>query len=89
MLCWAAVDLKTAVFAAGARPEVCAAVAEIYTELDREVARRRPLCVVSGRCCRFEEYGHRLFVTTLELAAFIHDRTKNTLSNLWDGRGCP
>src|SRR6202012_3380440 len=31
----------------------------------------RPICVVSGRCCRFEEYGHRLYVTTMELAAFF------------------
>jgi Fe-S-cluster containining protein len=31
--------------------------------------------VASGRCCRFEEYGHRLYVTTMEVAAFVHELT--------------
>ena len=39
----------------------------VYEELDREVARRGPVCQLSGRCCRFEEYGHTLFVSTAEV----------------------
>jgi len=65
-------QLRDAVRAASARPDVRDAVEQVYRELADEVARRRPLCVVSGRCCRFEEYGHRLFVTTGELATFLH-----------------
>jgi len=34
---------------------------------------RRPICVTSGRCCRFEEFGHRLYVTTMELAKFVYE----------------
>lgn len=36
-----------------------------------EVVRaRRPLCLASGACCRFEEFGHRMYVSGLE-AAFV------------------
>jgi Fe-S-cluster containining protein len=84
--------LADAVRAAAARQEVREAVEAVYRDVAAAVAERRPLCVISGRCCRFEEYGHRLYVTTLELAAFAHgseqggwpDPVKN-----WDGMGCP
>ncbi len=33
-----------------------------------EVASRRPRCQNSGRCCGFEAYGHRLYLTGLEVA---------------------
>lgn len=41
-------------------------VLELYAEADREVAAAGPVCVASGRCCRFKEYGHVLFVSNLE-----------------------
>ncbi|MEM7680690.1 MAG: hypothetical protein AAF288_01920 [Planctomycetota bacterium] len=31
----------------------------------------RAVCRNSGRCCRFEQYGHRLYVTGLETASFL------------------
>jgi Fe-S-cluster containining protein len=34
------------------------------------VRARRPICLASGACCRFEEYGHRMYVSGLE-AAFV------------------
>jgi len=89
-------ELARAVRAAAARPEVREAVERIYTDLAADVAKRRPVCVVSGRCCRFEEYGHRLYVTTLELAAFLHgfetgakDERLASAIQKWDGAGCP
>ena len=51
-------------------PDVRSAMAAFYDQVDTDVAARRPVCQVSGRCCRFEEYGHRLYVTTLELQYF-------------------
>jgi len=45
------------------RPEVLEAVSRLYDDVQREINARKPVCVMSGRCCRFEEYGHRLFVT--------------------------
>src|SRR5580658_5710109 len=62
--------LKESVIAASARSDLRVEVSKIYEELQGEIDQRRPVCVMSGKCCRFEEYGHRLYVTTAELAAF-------------------
>lgn len=63
--------LPEQVHLAASRAEVRDAVARVYAELQREIDDRRPICSASGKCCRFEEYGHRLYVSTLELAAFV------------------
>jgi hypothetical protein len=42
------------------------AVLQLYAEVDRDVAAAGPVCVASGRCCRFKEYGHVLFLSNLE-----------------------
>lgn len=62
---------RAAVVAAADRVEVLSAVDEIYDALAQQIAERRPICHTSGRCCRFEEFGHVLFVTTAEMAAFV------------------
>jgi hypothetical protein len=41
-------------------------VRQIYAEADAAVAAAGPVCVASGRCCRFTEYGHTLFLSSLE-----------------------
>src|SRR5438128_2618290 len=41
-------------------------VLELYREVDHAVAAAGPVCVASGRCCRFKEYGHVLFLSSLE-----------------------
>src|SRR5579871_5809707 len=41
-------------------------VSEIYAQADAAVAAAGPVCVASGRCCRFAEYGHTLFLSNLE-----------------------
>src|SRR2546421_6952725 len=41
-------------------------VLQLYRDVDREVASAGPVCVASGRCCRFKEYGHTLFLSSLE-----------------------
>jgi Fe-S-cluster containining protein len=69
-------QLKQWVLDAAARPEVSERVARLYAELQEQIDKRRPVCTLSGRCCRFEEYGHRLYVTTIELAAFVHELQK-------------
>ena len=45
----------------------------VYAGLDDDVARLAPTCQVSGRCCRFEEYGHTLFVSAPEFALLLAD----------------
>lgn len=39
---------------------------EIYARADAAVAEAAPVCELSGRCCRFEEYGHHLYITRPE-----------------------
>jgi Fe-S-cluster containining protein len=41
-------------------------VLELYKAVDAEVAAAGPVCVASGRCCRFKEHGHVLFLSNLE-----------------------
>lgn len=81
--------LKSAVLDASQRSDVQEAVDQLYRSVQAEIDHRRPLCVVSGRCCRFEEFGHRLFVTTLELARFVHELGATPGVDAWDGTGCP
>jgi hypothetical protein len=45
----------------------------IYAELDAEIARRAPVCQLSGRCCRFAEYDHTLFLSSAELGVLLAD----------------
>ncbi|MDP6368526.1 MAG: YkgJ family cysteine cluster protein [Planctomycetota bacterium] len=42
------------------------ALAQLYLDLDRQVAEHAPSCEMRGLCCRFEEVGHELFATGLE-----------------------
>jgi hypothetical protein len=41
-------------------------VRELYREVDAAVAAAGPVCEASGRCCRFKEHGHVLFLSHLE-----------------------
>ncbi len=54
--------------AAARDPAIAAGLEAIYTIITDQIAARRPLCEVSGRCCNFEKHGHRLYVTGLEAA---------------------
>ena len=51
--------------------ELRRAVLELYAEVDREVAAAGPVCVASGRCCRFKEHGHTLFLSRLEAEVLL------------------
>ena len=48
-----------------------AAMRDFYAQLEGEAAAHRPVCRRRGDCCRFGEFGHRLYVTPAELAFFI------------------
>ena len=47
-------------------PELKRRVLEVYAAVDRAVAAAGPRCDASGRCCRFTEYGHTLFLSHFE-----------------------
>jgi len=46
-------------------------VLAIYEEADREVAAAGPVCLASGRCCRFKEQGHVLYLSNLEAEVLL------------------
>ena len=48
-------------------------VRELYREVDAAIAAAGPVCEASGRCCRFKEYGHVLFLSNLEAAVLLAD----------------
>jgi hypothetical protein len=52
-------------------PLAAAELRALYTELDAEVAELGPVCELSGRCCRFKEYGHTLFVSSPEVRLLL------------------
>ena len=60
----------------------------IYRELDQEIAQLAPRCEVSGRCCRFAEYGHTLFVSEAEFALLLSEAPPPT-RRVDDGETCP
>lgn len=56
---------------AAKRGAIDSALREMYADLDAAVAECGPVCNASGRCCKFESYGHRLYVTGLEIAWYV------------------
>ncbi len=46
-------------------------VLEIYARADAAVAQAGPRCDSSGRCCRFKEYGHTLFISQIEAEVLL------------------
>jgi hypothetical protein len=56
---------------AAARPEVLAAMQQLYVELDSRTALLPGVCWNRAECCRFGAYGHRLYVTALEVVYYL------------------
>jgi hypothetical protein len=52
-------------------PELREQVLAVYAEADAAVAAAGPRCDASGRCCRFQEYGHTLFISNLEAEVLL------------------
>jgi len=68
--------------------ELASAMEEFYREVDRAVAEYAPVCRNRGLCCRFDAYGHRLYVTTAEVAFFVRGMSDHWRT-LTTGRSCP
>jgi len=63
-------------------------VQSFYASLDGEVGSHTPGCTNRGACCKFESFGHDLFVTTVELAYFLGCSTGELLAPV-DRSFCP
>src|SRR5258708_34319001 len=60
---------------------------EIYGDLSAEIARAAPVCELSGRCCRFQEYGHTLFISRPEAELLLEAGLPE--NSVVDEAGCP
>jgi hypothetical protein len=60
----------------------------LYDDLAAEIDRLGPACALSGRCCRFAEYGHTLFLSSVEFALLLTDAPAPSRP-LDDGLTCP
>ncbi len=68
--------------------QIKAPLEELYRDFDRWIAVEGPVCELSGRCCRFLEYDHTLFLTVLE-SAYLIANAPNPVRPLDDGATCP
>ena len=59
----------------------------IYDDLAAEIARAAPVCELSGRCCRFKEYGHTLFISRPEAELLLEQGLPENA--VVDESGCP
>jgi hypothetical protein len=60
----------------------------LYRELDEAVAMMGPVCQLSGRCCRFKDYGHTLFLSAAEAQLLIADAPQPP-GQRDNGESCP
>lgn len=63
-----AADLARTWAEAAFDPRVDAEIRAVHAACASAARTQRPVCIASGACCRFEAYGHRLYVTGLETA---------------------
>src|SRR5258708_21950955 len=59
----------------------------IYDDLAAEIAKAAPVCELSGRCCRFKEYGHTLFISRPEAELLLEQGLPENA--VIDEAGCP
>jgi len=61
---------------------------QLYDDLGIELAKWGPVCALSGRCCRFHEFDHVLFLSEPE-ARFLASEAPAPLRPLDAGATCP
>ena len=54
-------------------PELRRRVLDVYAAVDAAVSAAAPRCDASGRCCRFTEYGHTLFLSAFEAEILLEN----------------
>jgi hypothetical protein len=59
----------------------------IYSDLAADIARAAPVCELSGRCCRFKEFGHTLFLSRPEATLLLEQGLPENA--VIDEAGCP
>ena len=68
--------------------ELAARVGDIYRRLDEQIATRSRLCGACGKCCDFEQFDHRLYVTSPEMEYLAAKLGAGNVKKMETGR-CP
>ena len=68
--------------------KIADAVAEVYDWIDSQTGQAPAQCEACGRCCDFENYDHRLFVTSPEFIYFAAKLDPDKIKPMPSGR-CP
>lgn len=71
----------------GPQSQVVAELQALYAWADAKVAAYSPRCEASGKCCRFKEYGHRLYLCQVEAGYLLENAPPYPLPA--DEAGCP
>lgn len=70
------------------RDDLAAHMAAFYTDVDQAVAAHAPVCRNRGDCCKLDAFGHKLYVTLVELAYFLRPTRHRSLPPT-NGGECP
>ncbi len=62
---------------------------EFYGRVDADINAHRPVCTNRGACCKFATFGHKLYVTGVELQYFIERQQKDGLRPVESENACP
>jgi len=68
--------------------EIAGAVGQVYDWIDSQTGQTASQCDACGKCCDFENYDHRLFVTSPELIYFAAKIDPDKIKPMPAGR-CP
>ena len=71
--------------------QVIALVSEIYKWIEAQQLANKDIagsCKVCGKCCDFEAYDHRLYVTTPEMMYFVEKLGIANIKQMIGGRCC-
>ena len=74
----------------GRNGQLCEKVAEIYGWLETQITavKKENQCSACGKCCDFEGYDHRLFITGPELTYLVENVGQENIKPMSTGR-CP
>ena len=73
-------------FRAASQPPIAQRLQELCCVIEQRIVECGPVCWASGRCCRFDTYGHRLYVTALEIAWVLRNLPKDDATSDRDTR---
>ena len=68
---------------------IIARVSEIYNWIEQQQLANSGLvgrCAACGKCCDFEQYDHRLYVTTPEMLFFVDKLGEKNIKKMTGGR---